>query len=154
MNIMIDTGHSLLKAAHPACDLPADNTRESIGRELGAWHATGLRIAIWWDAGESAAFLETHGVDAHRFPIVVDSDPASAGRFVAGTGQPIRSPGWLLENPVDIILIPCQWRAAAIVCEIDAAGIAYEGILIPHAGRLVDFQAADHPYHRRETVLA
>jgi hypothetical protein len=125
-----------------------------VHRELRAWHATGLRIAIWWGAGESAAFFETHGVDVQRFPIVVDSDPASAGTCVAGTGQPIRVRDWLLENPVDVILIPCQWRAADIVREIDAAGISYEGILVPHEGRLVDFHTADHPYRLCELMLA
>ena len=119
------------------------NARESIAAELGAWHTTGLRIAIWGGAGESAAFLQTYGLDARRFPVVVDSDPASTGTFVRGTGQVIRSPNWLLDNPVDIILIPCQWRAADIVREIDAARIAYEGILIPQEGRLVDFHAAE-----------
>ena len=103
-------------------------TPDSIARELAAWQTTGLRIAIWGSAAESADFLETHGLDAHRFP-------------VPGAGQPIRD--WLLENPVDIILIPCPWRAAAIVREIEAAHIAYEGILIPSGGHLVDFHAAE-----------
>ena len=120
-----------------------ENIREGIVRELRAWHTTGLRIAIWEATGESAAFLEIHGLDAHRFPIVVDSDPAQAGRLVPGTGQVIRSPDWLLDNPVDIILIPCPWRAADIVRQIDAARIPYEGILIPHQGLLVDYHAAE-----------
>ena len=100
------------------------DARDSIATELAAWHTTGLRIAIWGSAAESAAFLQTHGLDALRSPTVVDS-------------------GWLLDNPVDIILIPCPGRAAEIVRQIDAARIAYEGILIPHQGHLVDFHAAE-----------
>src|ERR1019366_3563115 len=92
----------------------SDNIRESVARELGAWHSTGLRIAVWGGTGESAAFLETHGLDAHRIPIVVDSDPGSAGTYVPGTGQMIRFRDWLLDHPVDIILIPCQWRGAGV----------------------------------------
>ena len=88
----------------------AENTRDGIARELHAWHTTGLRIAIWGSGGELAAFLETYGLDAHRFPTIVDSDPAQAGTFVPGIGQVIRSPDWLLDNPVDIILIPCPGR--------------------------------------------
>jgi hypothetical protein len=106
----------------------AGNTRDRIAIELAAWHTTGLRIAIWGSAAESAAFLETHGLDAHRF-------------LIPGTGQPIRD--LLLDNPVDIILIPCPWLAAGIVREIDAAHITYEGILIPHQGHLVDYHAAE-----------
>ena len=108
----------------------AGNTRDSIAKELAAWLTTGLRIAIWGSADESAAFLETHGLDAHRFQ-------------VPGIGQVIRSPDWLLDHPVDIILIPCPWRAVDIVREIDAARITYEGILIPHQGHLVDYHAAE-----------
>src|ERR1017187_4750539 len=77
-----------------------DNIGESVARELGAWHSTGLRIAIWGGTGESAAFLEAYGLDGHRFPIVVDSDPGSAGTYVPGTGQMIRFPDWLLDDPV------------------------------------------------------
>ena len=75
----------------------AENAQDSIARELAAWLTTGLRIAIWGSADESAAFLETHGLDAHRFQ-------------VPDIGQVIRSPDWLLDNPVDIILIPCPGR--------------------------------------------
>src|ERR1035441_9235292 len=105
-------------------------TQDGIAKELPPWLTTGLRIAIWGSADESAAFLETHGLDAHRFQ-------------VPGIGQVIRSPDWLLENPVTIILIPCPWQAADIVRQIDAARITYEGILIPHQGHLVDYHAAE-----------
>jgi hypothetical protein len=97
---------------------------ESIATELRAWYATGLRIAIWGEVDESAAFLQAHGVDDLRLPV-------------------IGSPAWLLENPVDIILIPCRSRAEEIVREIERARIPYEGILVPGEGRLVDFHAAD-----------
>ena len=104
-----------------------EKIRDSIAKELAAWLASGLRIAIWGSAAESAAFLETHGLDAGRF-------------LVPGAGQPIRD--WLLDRPVDIILIPCGWRAPDIVRQIDAAHITYEGILIPSEGHLVDFHTA------------
>ena len=121
----------------------ADSTRENIAVELLAWHTTGLRIAIWGGTAESAAFLETHGLDARRFPIVVDSDTASTGSVVPGTGQIVRFYEWLLDHPVDIIVIPCRHRAGDIVREIDAAHIPYEGILIPDSEGLVDFHAAE-----------
>jgi hypothetical protein len=97
---------------------------DGIAAELRAWHYTGLRIAIWGDARGTADFLEAHGLDAHRFPLIRHLD-------------------WLMENPVDIILIPSEYRAADIVHQIDAARIAYDGILIPRDGRLVDFHAAE-----------
>ena len=93
-------------------------------------------------------------MDALRFPRVVDSDPAREGTFVAGTVQTIRAPDWVIENPVDIILIPCQRQAVDVVRGIDASRIPYEGTLIPHQGRLIDFHAADRPYDRCEMTLA
>jgi len=65
---------------------------------------------------------------------------------VPGTGQLIRFRDWLADNPVEVIVIPCQWRAADIVREIEGHGIRYETILIDHLGELVDFFSADHPY--------
>src|SRR5450755_2585655 len=56
---------------YPCCADDLSEMRYDI--ELSAWHATGLRIAVWWSGGESAAFLQAHGWDACRFPIVVDS---------------------------------------------------------------------------------
>ena len=97
---------------------------ESIATELRAWYTTGLRIAIWGSAGEAAAFLQAHGVDDLRFPVM-------------------SSPAGLAENPVDIILIPCRAQADEIVRTIDKARIPYEGILVPDEGRLVDFHAAE-----------
>jgi hypothetical protein len=97
---------------------------QNIAAELRAWSTTGLRIAIWGSAGESAAFLQAHGVDDRRFPV-------------------ISSPAGLMENPMDIIVIPCRAQANEIVRAIDKARIPYEGILIPDEGRLVDFHAAE-----------
>src|ERR1035437_373624 len=96
----------------------ADNAQDSIAKELHAWLTTGLRIAIWGSADESAAFLETHGLDARRF-------------LVPGTGQVIRSPDWLLDPPVGLILILCSCPAAAIARQIDAARLPYEALLRP-----------------------
>ena len=128
---------------HEGMDQRPAPSAECIAGELRAWQSTGLRIAIWGSAAESVAFLETHGVEAWRFPTMVDSDPAQASMYVPGVGQVVHSPDWLLDHPVDIILIPSPRRAVKIVRQIDASRIAYEGILIPREGHLVDFHAAE-----------
>jgi hypothetical protein len=97
------------------------------------------RVAIWGGTGKSAAFMCRYGVDAKRFPLVVDSDPAKVGTFVPGTGQEIRFRDWLLTNDVDVVVIPPQWRAADIVAEMKSAGIAVGRVLIEHQGGLVEF---------------
>lgn len=122
--------------------------KKNIAAQLTALYESDKRVAIWGGTGKSAAFIHAHGVDAERFPIVVDSDAAKAGTFVPGTGQRIRFRDWLLENPADVIVIPCQWRAADIVREIRKYGIHYETILIDHHGELVDFHSDGHPYRQ------
>jgi hypothetical protein len=117
-----------------------------ISRQLAALHAAGQPVAIWGGTGKSAAFMNRYGVDAVRFPVVVDSDPAKAGTFVPGTGQEIRRRDWLLAYPVHTIIIPPQWRAADIVVEMDEAGITARHVAIEHNGRLIDYFNDTHPY--------
>lgn len=117
-----------------------------IRRQLAELHVSGARVAIWGGTGKSAAFMNRYGVDALRFPLVVESDPDKVGGFVPGTGQEIRFRDLLLEAPADVILIPPQWRARDILREIAAVGILFSKILIEHDNRLVDFVSDPHPY--------
>jgi hypothetical protein len=115
-------------------------------RQLRDLHESGRSVAIWGGTGKSAAFIAQVGADASRFPIVVDSDPDKAGTFVPGTGQEIRSPDWLRAHPVEVVIIPPQWRARDIVREMVGKGLACEVVLIEHDGLLVDYFADEHPY--------
>jgi hypothetical protein len=131
----------------------AGRARQRIAGQLAELHRSGKRVAIWGGTGKSAAFLNAYGVDRERFPMVVDSDAAKAGTYAPGTGQLIRFRDWLVDHPVEVILIPCQWRAADIVHEIRAHGIRYEKILINHGGELIDFEHAEHPYRESQPHL-
>ena len=111
---------------------------------------SGKSIAIWGGTGKSAAFINRYGLDADRFPIVVDSDRDKVGTFVPGTGQEILFRDWLKENPVDVILIPPQWRAKDIMLEMKNEGIECETVLIEHGGRMIDFTHEPHPYKNTE----
>ena len=124
----------------------AETARKAISAQLAELHESGKRIAIWGGTGKSAAFICRYCVDSDRFPVVVDSDIAKVGTFVPGTGQEIRSRDYLLINPVDVIIIPPQWRATDIVLEMTQAGISVDTVLIEHEGNLVDFRRNSHPY--------
>jgi len=124
----------------------AEAARHTIATQLAQLHAAGKRVAVWGGTGKSAAFMCRYGVDRNRFSLVVDSDVAKVGTFVPGTGQEIRSRDHLLNHPVEVIIIPPQWRAADIVAEMKQAGIAFDSVLIEHGGRLIDFHRDDHPY--------
>jgi hypothetical protein len=104
------------------------------------------RTAIWGGTGKAAAFINAHGLDAERFPTVVDSDPEKVGTYVPGAGQVIRGRNWLVAHPAEVIIIPAHWRARDIVAEMAAAGIAADLVLIEHGGRLIDYFRDPHPY--------
>lgn len=127
-----------------------ESARGALARQLSELASSGRRIAIWGGTGKAAAFLNAHGADAERFPLVVDSDAAKAGTYVPGAGQLIRFRDWLLDHPAEVILIPTQWRAGDIVEEILAHGIPFSQILTEHGGRLVDYFRGRHPYRRAD----
>lgn len=121
-------------------------SREHIRRQLNELAASGKSVAIWGGTGKAAAFIHQFGADATRFPLVVDSDPDKVGTFVPGTGQPIRFRDELKSRPVDVVIIPTQWRARDIVAEMRREAIVAGQVLIEHEGGLVDFDTGSHPY--------
>lgn len=120
--------------------------RTAIAKQIDALAASGRPVAIWGGTGKGAAFMHQFGVDAGRFPLVVDSDRDKVGTFVPGLGQVIRFRDVLKEKPAEVIIIPTQWRAADIAREMAREGIAADRILIEHEGRLIDFVRDPHPY--------
>lgn len=121
-------------------------SRATIRARLDELAASGRRVAIWGGTGKAAAFMHQFGVDARRFPLVVDSDPDKVGTCVPGTGQGILSRDVLKARPADVVIVPTQWRARDIVAEMRHAGISCQQVLIEHDGRLVDYLADEHPY--------
>ncbi|ELS05591.1 methyltransferase family protein [Xenococcus sp. PCC 7305] len=128
--------------------LKTANSYVEIKKQLQELYASGVTVAVWGGLGRSSTFMNRYDMNADRFPLVIDSDLAKAGTFVPGTGQEIRFRDWLLENPVDVVIIPSQWRAADIVAEIEREGIAVKKVLIEHDGRLIDYQQERHPYKK------
>jgi hypothetical protein len=63
----------------------------------------------------------------------------------------IHTPQVLLKSPVDVIVIPTQWRARDIALEITRRGIACEQLLLEYQGKLVDFERDVHPYRLTPT---
>ena len=125
----------------------AQRSRKNIAAQLDSLATSGQRVAIWGGTGKAAAFMHQFGADALRFPLVVDSDPDKAGTFVPGMGQEIVYRDVLKTDPVDVVIIPTQWRARDIAAEMAREGIVAKSILIEHEGGLIDFFADEHPYH-------
>jgi hypothetical protein len=124
----------------------AQEAQRTIAQQLAQIVASGKSVAIWGGTGKGSAFINRYGIDAQRFPRVIDSDRRKKGDFVPGQGQTIDTPDTLLETPADILIISTQWRAKDILLEIQKTGITYQSVLIEHDGRLVDFHKESHPY--------
>lgn len=134
-----------VRAARAFADRAA-NTQSCVRRQIDEIAASGRRVAVWGGTGKGAAFIHQFGLDRVRFPIVVDSDPDKVGTFVPGTGQAIAFRDVLKGEPVDLVIIPTQWRAADIVQEMAREAIEPQKVLIEHDGRLVDYHRDPHPY--------
>jgi len=124
----------------------AETSRTGIRTQVDLLAAAGKRVAIWGGTGKAAAFIHQFGIDAKRFPLVVDSDPDKVGSFVPGSGQEIVFRDALKTNPVDVVIIPSQWRARDIAEEMKREGISVPQVLIEHQGQLIDFATEGHPY--------
>ena len=124
----------------------AQENRRAIAGQLDALASCGKRVAIWGGTGKAAAFIHHFSADARRFPLLVDSDPDKTDTYVPGTGQRIRFRDELKTTPVDVLIIPTQWRARDIVAEMSREGIMAAQVLIEHKGRLLDYFADEHPY--------
>jgi hypothetical protein len=124
----------------------AQSAVTDIAAQIDRLAAAGSKVAIWGGTGKAAAFINRFGVDAKRFPLVVESDPTKVGSRVPGTGQTMVFRDQLRQTPVDVVIIPTQWRAKDIVSEMDREGISATTVLIEHAGRLIDYREGAHPY--------
>ena len=124
----------------------AQLAHKTICDQLADLHAQHKRVVVWGGTGKSAAFMHRYEMDAARFPFVVDDDINKVDTYVPGTGQRIHFRDWLVKNPVDVIIIPPQWRAADIITAMKRSGIEADLILIEHNGRLIDFRRDEHPY--------
>ena len=153
--VRLGRGHTQLEHTR-AVDTFRGRAREALARvrrQLDGLAASGRTVAIWGGTGEAAAFIAQVGADAHRFPIVIDSDAEAIGTYVPDTGQQIRSPEWLRENPVDVVIVAVQRSARDVMREITASGIRCDTIMLENGGRLVDHVAESRPL-RRQSLAA
>jgi SAM-dependent methyltransferase len=113
-----------------------DIQNSQVRSQLDELLARGRSVAFWGAASKGAAFLNAFEATADRFPVVVDSDQNKVGGFVPGTSQEIRSPDYLRDHPVDVIVITTRWRARDIAEEIARRGIVCDAILVLEGERL------------------
>jgi hypothetical protein len=139
VRLSVPPGHRERAKASARFAAQAPASRARVTAQLDLLAASNKRVAIWGGTGKAAAFIHQFGADAKRFPLVVDSDRDKVGSFVPGSGQQIVFRDVLKAMPVDVVIIPTQWRARDIVAEMQREGITAGRILVEHKGSLVDF---------------
>ncbi|MBR0568016.1 methyltransferase domain-containing protein [Azoarcus sp. L1K30] len=120
--------------------------RIKVAAQLDAMVDARKRVVIWGGVGKAASFMNYYGLDAERFPLVVDSDMRKVGSHVPGTGQLIQSIGALKDECFDVLLIPANWRVRDVMQEAERLGVRFAVALIEHEGELVDPLNVRTPY--------
>jgi SAM-dependent methyltransferase len=104
-------------AFHPAADEIADIARlaDAFGHQLedklAHWesvlagiHARGEHAVVWGAGSKGVTFLNVLPSGRHVTG-VIDINPRKTGKHVAGTGQRIEPPEWLVSHPADVVLV-------------------------------------------------
>nr|WP_255614508.1 class I SAM-dependent methyltransferase [Synechococcus sp. MU1611] len=121
---------------------------QQIRKDLKGLVDSGKTLAIWGGTGKCAAFMHHYKISGEDIPLVVDSDERKWGTYVPGIGQEIKCPTFLLNHPIDILIVPTQWRTQDILIEATSMGLTFKQVLIEHKGRLIDFTTEEHPYNK------
>jgi len=71
---------------------------------LARYRSAGKRTVIWGSGSKGVAFLNTVGTDA-GVEYVVDINTFRQGHFMAGTGQQIVGPQFLVDYKPDVVVV-------------------------------------------------
>ena len=85
---------------------------------LAAASAEGRTIAAYGAPTRAVTLLNAAGITDRELPFTVDRSTAKQGRYLPGTGIPIRDPRVLLEAPPDELLILTWDLAPEIVAQL------------------------------------
>ncbi len=85
---------------------------------LAAASAEGRTVAAYGAPTRAVTLLNAAGITDRELPFTVDRSTAKQGRYLPGTGIPIRDPRVLLEAPPDELLILTWDLAPEIVAQL------------------------------------
>lgn len=89
-----------VKLFSQSCHLNLDKWRETLRRLIDDHK----KIVVWGASSKTVAFLTTLHI-RHEIQYAVDINPNKHGTFIAGTGQKIVAPEFLIEYQPDVVLI-------------------------------------------------
>jgi SAM-dependent methyltransferase len=77
---------------------------EMLQRDLQALKHQGRRVVLWGGGSKAVAFLTTLGIQ-DEIEYAVDINPHKHGTYLAGTGQEIVAPGFLMKYRPDTVIV-------------------------------------------------
>ena len=100
------------------------------GQKLHKWRSDingfvedGCKVVLWGGGSKAVAFLTTLKINLDMIQYVVDINPYKAGTFMAGTGQEIVAPDFLIEYTPDVVVIMNPIYQAEIQQDLNKMGV-------------------------------
>lgn len=93
-------------------------------RKLEEMKSAGQKVALWGGGSKGVAFLTTLNQSLDDIAYAVDINPIKTGTFMAGTGQEIVSPTFLVDYKPDVVIIMNPVYLDEITRDLHALGLA------------------------------
>lgn len=93
-------------------------------RKLEEMKSAGQKVALWGGGSKGVAFLTTLNQSLDDIAYAVDINPIKTGTFMAGTGQEIVSPAFLVDYKPDVVIIMNPVYLDEITRDLHALGLA------------------------------
>jgi hypothetical protein len=95
-------------------------------KELTRMKAGGKKVVLWGGGSKGVAFLTTLSLSLDDIAYAVDINPNKTGTYMAGTGQEIVSPDFLISYRPDVVIIMNPVYLQEITHDLAGMGITPE----------------------------
>lgn len=103
------------------------NAKRNEWRErLAQMKAAGKKVVLWGGGSKGVAFLTTLDQKLDDIAYAVDINPIKTGTFMAGTGQGIVAPSFLMEYQPEVVIIMNPVYLDEITSDLNKMGLAPE----------------------------
>ncbi len=84
----------------------AFSIKQALWREkIAELRSTGKKIVLWGGGSKAVAFLTTLGLSLNEIEYAVDINPHKAGTYLAGMGQQVVAPQYLIQYQPDVVIV-------------------------------------------------
>jgi hypothetical protein len=91
--------------------------------EIHAFMNDGCKVVLWGGGSKAVAFLTTLKIKHSVIQYVVDINPNKSGTYLAGTGQEIVAPNFLIDYKPDVVIMMNPIYHAEIQKDLNKMGV-------------------------------